>query len=201
MAASEKYSAGKLVCTAPDPQTLVFDYRLSRFWRILFALGGTLLLAILAWHGKLPIVVSIFLAAVVWTFPLYGILFPLTEQPRVVLCAKTETLERFPYHWGAWRNRPNLHLQFGDIREFLMEPQYNLGYAAHGGEVKPQSAGWHLLAIGADATRYDLIFHMRREPIFALAQKAGHLAGKPVRETGDALDSDHWNNWGVNFVR
>lgn len=89
-----------------------------------------------------------------------------------------------------WRTRSNV--QFSDLNEFVMEPEFEIG----GGE----SFVWHLFAIDREERQIPITWHFRREPVWEAAVLASEVSGKPVREQPDATQSDKWKTWGANFI-
>ncbi|MGH9713305.1 MAG: hypothetical protein ACRD5M_08400 [Candidatus Acidiferrales bacterium] len=172
----------------PDPDTVILICDRSWKWPALIGLGGLGLLVGGLWFDPL------------WLyFPTYGLpaivaaLYFAMLRVNVVLSRKTATLELRPLVAPFFTKDRITHLNFSEIREFLVESEFDLAAG--------QPFVWHLTAVTTDGTHHRLTWHFSREPILLAGKEAARITGKPLREEPDPLKSSTWSNWGYNFLR
>jgi hypothetical protein len=115
-------------------------------------------------------------------------------RANVVLSRKVGSLELRPIV-SLLRTRHNtLQLSFSEIREFLVESEFELGLGS-------TPFVWHLTAITIDGKSHRLTWHFARQPILLAGEEAARITGKPLREESEPLNSSTWSRWGYNFLR
>ena len=182
--------AGPVKLSIPGPDTVILTCDRSLKWTLLFGLGGISLLAGGFW---LPI---LFLYSPIYGLPalLAAVHFALLRA-NVVLSKKTSTLELRPMFPLFQARHRTVRLSFAEIREFLVESEFDLGL----GEERPFV--WHLTAVTLDGTYHRLTWHFARHPIILAGEEAARLTGKPLREERDPWKSSTRSRWGYNFLR
>ncbi len=155
-------------------------------WPIVLGVVGVISTGLLVWHPSLYVLL--------WPGPvllLAGISFAF-QRPHVVLSSEHQSMSLLHRSWLPWKWRTQSTVPFGDLREFVVEPEFELG----GGD----SFVWHLFAINRDGRQIPMAWHFRREPVWEAAIHAAEVSGKPVREQPDATQSEKWKTWGANFM-
>lgn len=181
--------AGPVKSSTPDSDTLILtcDRRLK--WPVLIGLIGLGLLLGGIW---VPILLAY--------SPIYGVpciigaFYFVALRADVVLSRKDAMLELRPM-MRLFKSRRTLGIPFSNIREFLVESEFELGAAESSPFV------WHLTAITLEGVHHRLTWHFVREPVFLAGQEAARMTGKPLREKRDPSKSSTWSHWGYNFFR
>jgi hypothetical protein len=112
----------------------------------------------------------------------------------VMISKKGGTLELRPMI-PLFRRTRTRRLPFAEIREFLVEPEFEVGTEERSAFV------WHLTAVTVDGKAHRLTCHFAHDPILAPGLEVARLTGKPLREESGPLKSSTWSHWGYNFLR
>ena len=182
--------AGPVKHSVPDSDTVVLACERGLKWPVLTGAGGAGLLTASIWLPTMLRLV-IFLCGL---FLLFGAINSVLVRIDVVLSKKNGRLEVRPVFAGI-RLRPRFVLKFSEIREFLLEPEFELG------SIESQPFVWHLAAITNDGESHRLTWNFNRQPVRAAGEEAARISGKPLREESDPLRSSTWGHWGYNFLR
>jgi hypothetical protein len=172
----------------PDSDTVVLTCDRSLKWPAAVGLTGAgLLFASLGiphlFVFVLPCAVALAVAA----------LYFAALRADVVVSRKSGTLElrpKLPFYRCV-------RIPFSEIREFLLEPEFDLGPTPKG----PRPFVWHLSAVTTDNEYHELTWHFTRQAIAIAAEEASRITGKPLREQSDPYKSRTWSRWGYNFLR
>jgi hypothetical protein len=182
--------AGPVKHLVPDPDTVILTSDRSLKWPVLLSLAAVSLL-----------VGGIWLPFLLMYFPVYGLpaliaaLYFAFLRANVVLSRRNSTLELRPRPSPSSLWQKTVRLDFSQIREFLVESEFDLG----GGDVKPFV--WHLTAITVDGKHHRLTWHFARQPVILAGEEASRITGKPLRVENDPYKSTTWEKWGYNFLR
>lgn len=181
--------AGPVKYSRPDSDTIILTCDRSFRWPALFGLSGIAVLLASLWSPALFIIFAVYGVPAIAAALYFAVL-----RANVVLSKKNGTLELKPMVPFFRTKRRTLLLNLSEIREFLVESEFDLGSGA-------TPFVWHLAAITANGKSYRLTWHFARQPILLAAEEAARITGKPLREENDALKSSTWNRWGYNFLR
>ncbi|HUJ32206.1 MAG TPA: hypothetical protein VLY23_13060 [Candidatus Acidoferrum sp.] len=153
---------------------LVASFWVPRLWAYLFFLG-------------LPALLVAFYSAMV--------------RVDIVLSKKNATLAVQPMLVSI-PLKPNAPLfRFSEIREFLIESEFELGMASDETGKGSKPFVWHLTAVTTNGTQHRLTWHFARRPILLAGKEASRITGKPLREQPNPFKSSTWSHWGYNFLR
>ena len=181
--------AGPVKHSNPDSDTVILTCDRSLRWPALFGLIGIVLLLACFWSPGFFLVFAFYGVPAIIAALYFAVL-----RANVVLSKKAGTLELKPLIPLFQTRRRTLQVNFSEIREFLLEPEFDLG----SGE---SPFVWHLAVITVDGRSHRLTWHFARQPVLLAGEQAARITGKPLREQRDALKSSTWSRWGYNFLR
>jgi hypothetical protein len=181
--------AGPVKYSNPDPDTVLLTCDRSFKWPLAFALIGiTAFVPVLFLR---PLIIDSLMVGL--PFLLFAVYFSLLRAD-VVLSKKSGTLELRPHFKPLRTKHRTVRLSFVEIREFLIESEFDLGIEGKSPFV------WHLTAITVDGEHHRLTWHFTRASIIVAGEEAARITRKPLREQNDPYKSDTWNRWGYNFL-
>lgn len=181
--------AGPVKHSNPDSDTVILTCDRSLKWPAVFGVSGTGILLCCFWWPAYFFYLAFFAVPAILAALYFAVL-----RANVVLSKKTQTLELRPLVPLFQTGHRTLTLSFSEIREFLVEPEFDWG----SGEAP---FVWHLTAIRTDGKSFRLTWHFVKPPIILAGQEASRITGKPLRQESDALKSSTWKLWGYNFLR
>jgi hypothetical protein len=180
--------AGPVKTEVPDSDTVVLRADRTFKWPLLIGFGG-LIAACLGILFSGFGVLSLFFGPLAIITALCFAFF----RSKVTLSRRTASLIRGPVFSIVKTKRNALRISFSDIREILVEAEFELGP----GE-KPFI--WHLAIVTNNGVHYPLTWHFFKEPVSLAAQEVARITGKSVREEGDPWNTKKWERWGYNFL-
>jgi len=115
-------------------------------------------------------------------------------RPRVLVSLGSRSIQILA--WSSLRLRRVIRedIPFDDIRELLVEAEFQLGFEEH-------PVVWHLVVVAGENHRSDLAWHFQLEPTMKVAKHLAELTGKQVIVASDPTNSSRWASWGYNFLR
>jgi hypothetical protein len=114
-------------------------------------------------------------------------------RPRVLVSSHSRSIQILKWSWLTFRWRVTDEQSFADIKELLVEAEFELGAG--------DPLIWHLVVLLGEHQRLNLTWHFQKEPTMKVAQQLSTLTGKPLRVESDPTSSGRWSYWGYNFLR
>jgi hypothetical protein len=115
-------------------------------------------------------------------------------RPRVLVSSRSRSIQILVWNWLRLRRVAKDEISFADIRELLVEAEFELGVDEH-------PVVWHLVVLSGENHRADLAWHFQQAPTMLVAKQLAELTGKPIRVEKDPTNSGRWASWGYNFLR
>ena len=115
-------------------------------------------------------------------------------RPHVLLSSNSHSIQILVWSWLRLRRVVKDEIPFADIRELLVEAEFELGADEH-------PVVWHLVVLSGENHRADLTWHFQQPPTMLIAKQLAELTGKPIRVEKDPTNSGRWASWGYNFLR
>jgi hypothetical protein len=115
-------------------------------------------------------------------------------RPRVLVSSRSHSIQILGWSWLRLRRNAKDEIPFADIRELLVEAEFDLGVDQH-------PVVWHLVVLSGENHRADLAWHFQQAPTMLVAKQLAELTGKPIRVEKDPTNSGRWASWGYNFLR
>jgi hypothetical protein len=115
-------------------------------------------------------------------------------RPRVLVSSRSHSIHILVWNWLRLRRVAKNEIPFADIRELLVEAEFDLGIDEH-------PVVWHLVVLSRENHRADLAWHFQQAPTMLVAKQLAELTGKPIRVEKDPTNSGRWASWGYNFLR
>jgi len=115
-------------------------------------------------------------------------------RPRILISPSSRSIQILAWRWLRLRRVVKQEIPLTDIRELLVEAEFQLGFEAH-------PVVWHLVILSGENHRTDLAWHFQREPTMKVANHLAELTGKPITVENDPTNSSRWGSWGYNFLR
>jgi hypothetical protein len=181
--------AGPVKYSSPDSDTVILTCDRSLKWPALLGLSSIGLFLGSFWSPAFSPIFAFYGVPAIAAALYFALL-----RANVVLSKKNGTLELKPLLSLFQTRRSTLKLAFSEIREFLVESEFDLG----SGE---EPFVWHLTAVTVDGKSHRLTWHFVRRPVFLAGEESARITGKPLREERDPFKSSTWNRWGYNFLR
>jgi hypothetical protein len=179
--------AGPVKIAILNSDTLVLDTDRTFKWPLVIGLSGVVATCFGIWFPPL-VYFFIYYAPLAITSSLCFVLF----RAKITLSGKTASLERGPVFSLVRTRRNILRIGFSDIREFLVEAEF---------ELAPEEPFiWQLAVVTNDGTHYPLTWHFLREPVIHAAQEATRMTGKPIREECNPWNTSKWQRRGYNLL-
>lgn len=115
-------------------------------------------------------------------------------RPRVLVSSSSHLIQVLAWSWLRLRRVAKDEIPFAEIRELLVEAEFDLGVDEH-------PVVWHLVVLSGENHRADLAWHFQQAPTMLVAKHLAELTGKPIRVEKDPTNSGRWASWGYNFLR
>jgi hypothetical protein len=115
-------------------------------------------------------------------------------RPHVLVSSGSHSIQILVWNWLRLRRVAKDEIPFADIRELLVEAEFDLDGREH-------PVVWHLVVLSGENRRADLAWHFQQAPTMLVAKQLAEFTGKPIRIEKDPTNSGRWASWGYNFLR
>jgi hypothetical protein len=115
-------------------------------------------------------------------------------RPHILISPSSRSIQILAWSWLRFRRVMKEEISFAEIREVLVEAEFQLGFEEH-------PVVWHLVTLSGENHRTDVAWHFQREPTMKVANHLAELTGKPITVENDPTNSSRWASWAYNFLR